>query len=110
MINGHKIVCFCGSSRYVALMACLMWESEKQGNITLGLHLLPANYPGVAPDHQAEHEGIKEHFDNLHRRKIDLADEVFIVNLNGYIGESTAGEIEYAKAKGKPIKYLEPVK
>lgn len=77
------------------------------GFIALGLHLLPANYPGVAPDHQAEAEGVKEHFDNLHLRKIDLADEVFVVNKNGYIGESTKREILYALKHRKPIKYLE---
>ena len=40
-------------------------------------------------------------------RKIDLADEVFVINKDGYIGESTKREIEYAKAKGKPIFYSE---
>ncbi len=103
--NFPKIVCFCGSSRFVALMACLMWESEKQGNIALGLHLLPENYPGVAKDHQAEAEGIAKKMDELHRRKIELADEIFVVNIDNYIGISTWNEIEYARKLGKPIKY-----
>jgi hypothetical protein len=46
--------------------------------------------------------------DELHKRKIDLADEVFIINKGGYIGESTRSEIEYAKAHNKVITYLEP--
>lgn len=101
-----KIVCFCGSSRFIALMAILMWECEKLGKIALGLHLLPPNYSGIKPHHQAEAEGIAEAMDALHLRKIDMADEVFIVNVDGYIGESTRREIWYAEKLGKTIKYL----
>ena len=43
----------------------------------------------------------------MHKRKIDMADEIFVTNVGGYIGASTQSEIEYAKASGKPIKYLE---
>ena len=103
-----KIVCLCGSTRFVAEMACIAWALERDiGCITLGLHLLPVDYPNIQPDHMAEHEGVKEHMDNLHKRKIDLADEVLVVNIGGYIGESTRSEIEYAEAKGKPVKYME---
>lgn len=55
----------------------------------------------------AEHEGKKEHMDELHKRKIDLCDEVFVFNKGGYIGESTRSEINYANETGKPVKYLE---
>ena len=40
--------------------------------------------------------------DELHRRKIDMADEVWIVSEEGYIGKSTQAEIHYADTKGKP--------
>jgi hypothetical protein len=43
----------------------------------------------------------------MHKRKIDMADEIFVINVGGYIGSSTASEIKYAQATGKPIKYLE---
>ena len=46
--------------------------------------------------------------DELHLRKIDLADRVLVVNVGGYIGDSTKREIEYATATGKPIAYLFP--
>lgn len=106
--KGPRIVCLCGSSRFVAQMACVAWALERdEGYIVLSLHLLPDNYPGIQPDHMAEHEGFKEHFDNLHKRKIDLSDEILVFNLGGYIGESTRSEIEYAKAHGKPVKYME---
>lgn len=73
--------------------------------ITVGLHLLPANYPGVTPNHMAETEGVKEQMDELHLRKIDLADEILVVNVDGYIGNSTKREIEYAHSIGKRVKW-----
>ncbi len=51
-------------------------------------------------------QDVADRLDELHLRKIDLADEVFILNVGGYIGESTRKEIEYAQRQGKPIKYL----
>lgn len=103
-----KIVCLCGSTKFVDIMAVEAWKLEKQGFITLGLHLLPLWYDGLERDHQAEKDGIKDQMDELHKRKIDLADEVFVVNIGGYIGESTRSEIAYAIKNGKPVKYLEP--
>ena len=54
-------------------------------------------------------EGTKEMLDDMHKRKIDMADEIFVINVNGYIGESTKSEIEYAKLHGKKVNYLETV-
>ena len=45
--------------------------------------------------------------DDMHKRKIDLSDEVFVVNVGGYVGESTRSEISYARATGKAVRYLE---
>lgn len=101
-----KIICICGSSQFCADIAIIKWEFEKQGNIAIGLHLLPSNYMPVK-HHGAEYEGVADILDELHLRKIDLADEVFIANINGYIGERTAFEIKYAEKKGKPITYFE---
>ena len=52
-------------------------------------------------------ERLKEMLDDMHKRKIDMADEIFVINVGGYIGASTRSEIEYAKATGKPVNYLE---
>ena len=49
----------------------------------------------------------KEMLDDMHKRKIDMADEIFVINVGGYIGSSTKSEIEYAMATGKPVQYLE---
>lgn len=50
---------------------------------------------------------MKEMLDDMHKRKIDMADSIFVINVGGYIGESTKSEIEYAKAHGKEVRYLE---
>jgi len=111
-----KIITLCGSSRFCAEMAILAWEFEKGGCITMGLHLLPHGYcesQGMVPDvegkihHIGEQEGVAMEMDALHFKKIELCDSVFVVNLNGYIGSSTAREIAYAEHLGKPISYLE---
>jgi hypothetical protein len=60
----------------------------------------------VEKQHLADQAGLRETLDELHLRKIDMADEVVIVNYNGYIGDSTRNEIEYAKKTGKPVSYI----
>jgi len=101
-----KIVVLCGSSRFVDIMAVCAWLIERDEKaITMGLHLLPQWYAADIPDHLAEHEGVAHEMDELHLRKIDISDEVFIVNFNDYIGDSTKNEIGYAKAKDKNIRW-----
>lgn len=105
-----EVVVLCGSSRFCDVMAILAWEFERDnGVITMGLHLLPAWYKTNVPDHIAEAEGVAEKMNELHWRKIDLADKIFVVNLHGYIGDSTRKEIEYAKRTNKRVQYLEPI-
>ena len=87
-------------------MSVIGWELEKGGRIVLSVNLLPQSYPGVLPHHQAEAEGVKDVLDELHLRKIDLADRVLVVDVGGYIGESTRAEIDYATRKGLPIDYF----
>ena len=52
----------------------------------------------------------KKMLDEMHRQKIDMSNEIYVINFGGYIGESTKSEIEYAKANGKKISYLENIK
>ena len=103
-----KVIVLCGSSKFVDIMAVVSWLLERdEGAITMGLHLLPWWYcKNEIPDHLAEHEGVATEMDELHLRKIDLADEVFIVNHDDYIGDSTRREIEYAQSQGKPLRWL----
>lgn len=104
-----KIVCFCGSTRFAEYFMVERWKLEKQGIITLGINILPDNYFAEGNAHGAEQEGVKHILDELHKRKIDISDEVFILNVGGYIGESTRNELNYAMSIGKPVKYLETI-
>lgn len=108
-----KIVCICGSSRYVDIAAVKAWEFEKQGTMALSMCYLPEWYHRETnkkdTSHYAEQEGVAHILDELHLRKIDLADEVFVVNVDGYIGDRTRAEIAYAEDKGIPVNYLVPV-
>lgn len=98
----------CGSSRFVDIMAVCAWFIERDEKaITMGLHLLPEWYcSGLIPDHLAEHEGVADEMDALHLRKIDISDEIFVVNYMDYIGESTTNEVEYAKKNNKKIRWF----
>ena len=104
-MNKPKIVVLCGSSRFCAIMVVCGWLIEREEKaIAMGLHLLPDWYTQV-PDHLAEHEGVADAMDTLHLRKIDISDEIFVVNRDDYIGESTKKEIEYAANHGKKIRW-----
>lgn len=102
-----KKVCYCGSLR-VALNAFKKaeYEAVMKGEIAL----LPCcMFVDIQREYGAESD-YRHKSDELHKRKIDLCDEVFVLNVGGYIGESTRNEIEYAKSIGKPILYLESAK
>lgn len=99
-----RIVCLCGSTRFMDAFFDAGWEFTLKGYIVLSVGVCKH-----AEHHGAEALGqdVVDKLDELHLRKIDLADEVMILNVDGYIGESTRKEIEYAKLLGKPINYLE---
>ena len=101
-----KIITLCGSSRFCDVMAVCAWFLEREEKaITMGLHLLPVWYAGDIPDHLAEHEGVADEMDSLHLKKIDLSDEIFVVNRYDYIGKSTTKEINYAQKTNKKIRW-----
>jgi len=103
-----KVVVMCGSSKFCDVMAVCAWLIEKEEQaITMGLHLLPQWYAKDLPDdHLAEYEGVADQMDRLHLRKIDMADEVFIVNCKDYIGDSTKLELSYALELGLKIRWF----
>jgi hypothetical protein len=103
-----KIVCLCGSTKFKDAFLEANKELTHQGNIVLTVGSLPDNR-GTQSSEDIFGEEVKQMLDQLHKRKIDLADEVFVLNVGGYIGSSTRGEIEYAVATGKPVSYLEAV-
>ncbi len=101
------VVCLCGSTRFMA--AYNVWRAKLtyEGKIVLSVELITTQTKSEDPQHS--NHALKEMLDELHLRKIDLADEVFVLNVDGYVGESTAMEIAYAKDQGKPINYLVPI-
>jgi hypothetical protein len=100
-----RIVCLSGSSRFIDVMAVQAWEIEKAGAIALSCHLLPRWYTST-PHHLGEEQGVQDTLDRLHLEKIALADELLIIDVKGYIGESTRNEIAYAMALGKRVRFL----
>jgi len=98
-----KIVCLCGSTRFWKTFQEQSLRLTKEGVVVLSIGSATAgdDEHGITPEEKAV-------FDELHLRKIDLADEVLILNVGGYIGESTRKEAAYASETGKPIKYLVP--
>ena len=73
-----------------------------EGNIVISVGLF-----GHSGDDEVWTEGAKEMLDDTHKRKIDMADEIYLINFGGYIGSCTRSEIEYAEATGKVVRYLE---
>ena len=102
------VVCLCGSTRFTEVMLIKQWELTKQGKIVLSWCALPDSYfAGEDRTHIGDQEGVKAIVDEVHKRKIDLSDEVLILNVGDYIGESTRSELEYAVAHGKKVTFLE---
>lgn len=104
MIKNFKIITLCGSTRFKDAFI------EAQKNLTLaGNIVITVGLFGHSGDEEVWKPGVKEMLDDMHLRKIDLADEIFVVNVDGYIGKSTKREIAYAKSAGKKVNYLIPV-
>lgn len=97
------IVCLCGSGRFREAFERAEYEETLAGKIVL---TIGCNTHDVARCAELAHH--KPMLDELHLRKIDLADEVLVLNVGGYIGESTARELAYARKLGKPVRFLEP--
>lgn len=98
------IVCLCGSTRFKAEFAMANFRETLAGRIVLS----------IGCDFKSDAElGLtdadKVRLDALHFRKIELADEVLILNVDGYIGQSTRNELAHARSLGKPVRFLEPV-
>ena len=102
MVSKYKVITLCGSTRFKDAFMEAQKQLTLEGNIVISVGLF-----GHSGDDEVWTEGIKEMLDDMHKRKIDMADEIFVINVGGYIGASTRSEIEYAKATEKPVNYLE---
>jgi len=102
MVGKYKVITLCGSTRFKEQFFEAQKRLTLEGNIVISVGLF-----GHSGDDEVWIEGTKEMLDDMHKRKIDMADEIFVINVGGYIGNSTRSEIEYAEANGKKVIYLE---
>jgi len=105
----YKVVTLCGSTRFKDEFMRVQKELTLKGNIVISVGLF--GHSGDEEVWEGMDEGAltrtKEMLDDMHKRKIDMADEIFVINVGGYIGDSTRSEIEYAMKHGKKVEYLE---
>ncbi len=103
MVGKYKVITLCGSTRFKDEFIETQKRLSLAGNIVISVGLF-----GHSGDDEVWDEGVKEMLDDMHKRKIDMADSIFVINVDGYIGCSTRSEIGYALAHGKLVEYLEP--
>ena len=92
----------CGSTKFKDEFLIEQKRLTLEGNIVISVGLF-----GHSGDDEVWTENIKKMLDDMHKRKIDMADEIFVINKNGYIGSSTKSEIEYALKTNKKVNYME---
>lgn len=109
MVGEYKVITLCGSTRFKKEFIGVQKKLTLKGHIVISVGLF--GHSGDDEVWDGMDEGtltkIKEMLDDMHKRKIDMADEIYVINKGGYIGESTRSEIEYAKVHGKAINYYE---
>ena len=111
MIGNYKIVTLCGSTKFKKEFLEVQKKLTLLGYIVISVGLF--GHSGDNEVWENMDEGsltkTKSMLDDMHKRKIDLSDMIYVINVGGYIGESTRSEIEYAKSTGKEVHYLENV-
>ena len=109
MVGKYKVITLCGSTRFKDAFMEANKRLTLEGNIVISVGLF--GHAGDAEVWENMDEGTltrtKKMLDDMHKRKIDMADEIFVINVGGYIGDSTRSEIEYARKTGKGVRYLE---
>ena len=108
MIGKYKVITLCGSTRFKDAFIEAQKRLTLEGNIVISVGLFGHSgdnevWEGMSEDTLTK---TKEMLDDMHKRKIDMADEIFVINVGGYFGESTLSEIECANATGKAVRYL----
>ena len=101
-MSRYKVITLCGSTKFKDDFMEQQKRLTLEGNIVISVGVF-----GHSGDSEALSEKTKKMLDDIHREKIDMSDEIFVINKNGYIGDSTKSEIEYAKSHGISVKYME---
>jgi len=102
VVGKYKVITLCGSTRFKEQFLEQQKRLTLEGNIVISVGMF-----GHSGDQEVWSEGVKDMLDDMHKRKIDMADEIFVINVGGYIGSSTKSEIAYAQSTGKMVRYLE---
>jgi hypothetical protein len=102
MQGRYNVITLCGSTKFKDEFLETQKRLTLEGNIVISVGLF-----GHSGDEEVWNPGIKDMLDDMHLRKIDMADEIYVINVGGYVGESTRREIAYAKGQGKVITYLD---
>ncbi|RKM60357.1 hypothetical protein D6855_06440 [Butyrivibrio sp. CB08] len=112
MQGKYPVITLCGSTRFKDQFMEAQKKLTLEGNIVISVGLF--GHSGDSEVWENMDEGTltktKEMLDDIHKRKIDMSDEIFVINVGGYIGDSTRSEIEYALAHDKKVRYLEAYK
>ena len=101
--NKYNIITLCGPIKFKEEFMEVQEKLTLDGNIVF----TPNFFNNIKDEIDLK---TKKMLDEMHRQKIDMSDEIYVINVGGYIGESTKAEIEYANAKCKKISYLENIK
>lgn len=109
MVGNYKVITLCGSTWFKDAFLEAQKRLTLEGNIVISVGLFGHSGDSEVWENMDEDTltKTKEMLDDMHKRKIDMADEIFVINVGGYIGSSTKSEIEYAIATGKKAKWLE---
>lgn len=102
MVGKYNVITLCGSTKFKDDFIREQKRLTLEGNIVISVGLF-----GHSGDDEVWTDNVKEMLDDMHKRKIDIADEIFVINKGGYIGSSTKSEIEYATKTGKKVNYME---
>jgi len=102
-VNSGDVICLCGSTRFLDEFKKIKFSCEASGAIVFTPEVYHHYHNLELTTYQVEV------LNELHKLKIGLSDYIIIINVDGYIGESTQDEIEYAKELNIPIYYLEEV-
>lgn len=111
MIGNYKIVTLCGSTKFKKEFLEIQKKLTLLGYIVISVGLFGHSVDSEVWENMDEGTltKTKSMLDDMHKRKIDLSDMIYVINVGGYIGESTRSEIEYAISTGKEVHYLENV-
>ena len=111
MQGKYPVITLCGSTRFKDAFMETQKRLTLEGNIVISVGLFGHSGDNEVWENMDEGTltATKEMLDDMHKRKIDMADSIYVINVGGYIGDSTRSEIEYATKTGKSVCYLEPI-